>query len=117
MSSGCIAALDRDTASRKAGIAADEEMAFRRHGVAFTQQCARLLDLPARVAALACTYLHLFYEHRSIRAHDTHTVCATCLFISSKAGEAPRRPRCVSRALFCYSAYFCVYSYILLCAS
>ena len=88
--------------SRKDGVDAPTERAYRIFGCELIAEMALRLHAPQVVAATAQTLLHRFYYRKSLGVYDVHLVALAALFLSGKVEEQPRRMRDILNV--CYAA-------------
>ena len=86
--------------SRRDGVPADVERAYRIFGCDLIAEMALRLRAPQVVAATAQTLLHRFYYRRSLLAFDVHIVALAALFLAGKVEEQPRRMRDILNVLY-----------------
>lgn len=88
--------------SRRDGLSASLERAYRLFGCELIQECGIRLYLPQVVMATAQALLHRFYYRKSLRDFDAHIVAMSSLFLAAKVEEKQRRMRDILNV--CYSS-------------
>eukprot|EP00126_Sphaerothecum_destruens_P012714 Sdes_comp21773_c0_seq1m20346 len=84
--------LDK-TPSRREGIDANAENAYRVDGATIIQDIGMHLKLPQLTIATAIVFFHRFYMYQSFKEFSRWSMGICCLFLAGKVEETPKKLR------------------------
>uniref|UniRef100_A0A3B4FNJ6 Cyclin-T2-like n=1 Tax=Pundamilia nyererei TaxID=303518 RepID=A0A3B4FNJ6_9CICH len=80
-----------NTPSRRCGIEADKELAYRQQAANLIQEIGQRLNVSQLIINTAIVYMHRFYMIHSFTKFNRNIISQTTLFLAAKVEEQPRK--------------------------
>ncbi|XP_045530889.1 cyclin-T isoform X2 [Pieris brassicae] len=81
----------QNSASRKCGLDADKELAYRQQAANLIQDMGQRLQVSQLCINTAIVYMHRFYAFHSFTQFHRNAIAAAALFLAAKVEEQPRK--------------------------
>ncbi|RVE46526.1 hypothetical protein evm_008817 [Chilo suppressalis] len=81
----------QNSPSRKCGLDADKELAYRQQAANLIQDMGQRLQVSQLCINTAIVYMHRFYAFHSFTQFHRNAIAAAALFLAAKVEEQPRK--------------------------